>query len=85
MMDSDSGARTALSQLQQLLANEWEVRMQESPLFATRCGDHRFDDRLPAVSEEDFQRRLAQARGFLDRLQEIDRSALRPEAQLNWV
>lgn len=84
MTDGDSGARTALSQLQQLLADEWEVRMQGNPLFATRCGDHRFDDRLPAVSEEDFQRRLAQARGFLDRLQEIDRSALTPEAQLSY-
>jgi uncharacterized protein (DUF885 family) len=80
----DSDSHPASSQLQQLLADEWEVRMQEDPLFATRCGDHRFDDRLPAVSEEDSQRRLAQARGFLDRLQEIDRSTLTPEAQLNY-
>jgi len=84
MTDGDSGARTALSQLQQLLADEWEVRMQENPLFATRCGDHRFDDRLPAVSEEDFERRLAQARVFLDRLRGIDRSALTSGAQLNY-
>ncbi|MGA9349377.1 MAG: DUF885 domain-containing protein [Anaerolineae bacterium] len=84
MTNGDSGARTASSQLQQLLADEWEVRMQDDPLFATRCGDHRFDDRLPAVSEDDFQRRLAQARVFLDRLQEIDRSALTPSAQLNY-
>jgi len=84
MTDGDSGARTALSQLQQLLADEWEFRMQENPLFATRCGDHRFGDRLPAVSEEDFERRLAQARVFLDRLRGIDRSALTSAAQLNY-
>ena len=84
MTNRESGARPASSQLQQLLADEWEVRMQENPLFATRCGDHRFDDRLPAVSEEDSQRRLARVRDFLDRLQEIDRSALTPEAQLNY-
>jgi uncharacterized protein (DUF885 family) len=84
MINGDSGARTASSQLQQLLADEWGARMQDDPLFATRCGDHRFDDKLSAVSEEDFQRRLAQARVFLNRLQEIDRSALTREAQLNY-
>jgi hypothetical protein len=47
--------------------------MRDDPLFVTRCSDHRFDDRLPTVWEEDSQRRLTQARDFLDRLQGIDR------------
>jgi uncharacterized protein (DUF885 family) len=73
-----------LSQLERLLADEWESRVRDDPLFATRCGDHRFGDKLPAVSEEDSRRRQAQTRGFLDRLHEIDRNALTPEAQLNY-
>jgi uncharacterized protein (DUF885 family) len=84
MQNSDACDCTASSGLQQLFADEWEFRMQENPLFATRCGDHRFNERLPAVSEEDYQRRLAQARVFLNRLQEIDRSALTPEEWLNY-
>jgi uncharacterized protein (DUF885 family) len=84
MKNSDAYDHTASSGLQQLFADEWESRMQEDPLFATRCGDHRFNERLPAVSEEDYQRRLTQARVFLNRLQEIDRSALTPEERLNY-
>jgi uncharacterized protein (DUF885 family) len=84
MSNQDARDRNALSQLEQLFADEWEFRMRENPLFATRCGDHRFNDRLPAVSEADCQRRLAQARAFLERLHAIDRSVLTPPAQLNY-
>ena len=66
MQNSDAHDYTASSGLQQLFADEWEFRMQENPLLATRCGDHRFNERLPAVSEEDYQRRLAQTRVFVD-------------------
>jgi len=84
MPNSDLQDAKALSQLQELFADEWEFRMQEDPLFATRCGDHRFNDRLPAVSEADYQRRLAQERRFLERLRTIDRSLLAPDGQLNY-
>ena len=73
----------ASSQLQQLFVDEWEFRMQEDPLFATLCGDHRYNDRLPSVSEADSRRRLAQMRAFHERLQAIDRSALTPDERLN--
>jgi uncharacterized protein (DUF885 family) len=75
---------TASSRLQQLFADEWEFRMQENPLLATRCGDHRFNDRLPSVSEQDFENYLLQARTFLERLRQIDREILTPEEQLNY-
>lgn len=84
MRNNDAYDHTASSRLHQLLVDEWGSRMREDPLFATMCGDHRYDDRLPAVSEEDFQRRLTQTRAFLNRLQEIDRDALTPEEQLNY-
>ena len=66
-----------------MFADEWEFALQESPLFATSFGDHRFDDKLGAVSEADHERRLAQERTFLKRLEGIDREALGPDDQLN--
>jgi uncharacterized protein (DUF885 family) len=75
---------TASSQLRQLFADEWEFRLKEDPLFATDVGDHRYDDQLPIISEADFQRRHAQARSFLDRLHQIDRTQLPLADQLNY-
>jgi uncharacterized protein (DUF885 family) len=74
----------ASSQLQELFADEWEFRLRENPLFATYCGDHRFNDKLPLVSEADQQKRLAQERAFLDRLLVIDRAALAVQQQTNY-
>ncbi len=76
--------RTASKELGQLLADEWEFSLRESPLFATSFGDHRFDDRLPATSEADHERRNTQEREFLKRLDGIDRDALSPDEQLNY-
>jgi uncharacterized protein (DUF885 family) len=73
-----------LDALQRLLADEWDYRVREDPLFATRCGDHRFNDRLPDVSPEAYRRRAAQARLFLERLQAIGHDRLPPEARLNF-
>jgi uncharacterized protein (DUF885 family) len=69
---------------QQLLSDEWEFRMQEDPLFATFAGDHRYNDRLPGLAEEDFARRLGRMIEFRARQQAIDRSALSPAEQLNY-
>jgi uncharacterized protein (DUF885 family) len=74
----------ASSQLQELFADEWEFRLRKNPLFATYCGDHRFNDKLPLVSEADQERRLAQERAFLDRLLVIDRAALAVREQTNY-
>jgi uncharacterized protein (DUF885 family) len=74
----------ASSQFRQLLSDEWEYRLRENPLFATYCGDHRFNDKLPLVSEADQQRRLAQERVFLERLLAIDRAALAVREQTNY-
>ncbi len=67
-----------------LLAEAWEWEMQDDPLRATRCGDHRFNDRLPAVSEQDYQRRRAQIETFLARLNALDRAALSPAQQIDY-
>ncbi len=71
------------NRLQQLFEAEWEFRLRENPLFATYCGDHRYNDRLPPVAPVDFERRAEQARAFLGSLQAIDRSALSLSEELN--
>src|SRR2546428_11788001 len=59
------------------LANAyWDFLLREDPLFATRVGDHRFDDRLPEASERAQARRLARLRTFRERARAIPRSRL---------
>ena len=76
--------QSSVALLRQLLAEEWEARMREDPLFATLCGDHRYDDRLPGLSEADFERRLDGLLEFHARQRKIDRNALPPAEQLNY-
>ena len=42
----------ASAELEALFAEEWTARLEASPLFATRVGDHRANDKLPAVGEK---------------------------------
>ena len=75
--------RPAGAELEELLEESWEYALRENPLLATQTGDQRFNDRLPAISEADFRRQAAAARGSLTRLGAIDRTALTPEERLN--
>ncbi len=74
---------TASAGLRKLFEDAWEFDLRESPLFATRVGDHRYNDRLPSVGVADHQRRHAAERAFLDRLRAIDRDALGPEDRIS--
>ena len=81
---ASSGAaaqESASTQLERLFADAWEFTLQENPLFATQVGDRRFNDRLPTVSVDDYQRRLDAQKRFLERLDGIDRSALSKPAR----
>ena len=82
--DTESAADHAAAELQRLFDDEWEFRLQEQPLFATRVGDGRFNDRLSSASLADFERRLAAEREFLARLQAIDRDALSPAQRISY-
>jgi hypothetical protein len=55
--------------LEQLIREEWDFRMREDPIFATYCGDHRYNDCLPGMTREDFERQEEALRGFLGRLE----------------
>ena len=40
-----------------LFDREWEIRLEENPLFATSVGRHEWNDRLPAMRPADLERR----------------------------
>ena len=75
---------TQTETLNALFAEEWEFRLREDPIRATRSGDSRYHDRLPALGQADFERRAAAARSFLERLRAIDSLTLPAEAALNY-
>lgn len=79
--DGPGGATRAL---EQLFADEWQDRLENSPLFATAAGDHRYNDRLDDVSTEAHRRRETSAKEFLARLETIDRSALTAADRVNY-
>ena len=80
---SSSASASSEENLAELIAESWEFQMQESPLFATRTGDHRFNDRLGKVSVADSQRRAARSSEFLDRLEAIDQETLSVPSRIN--
>jgi uncharacterized protein (DUF885 family) len=66
----------AAADLQKLLVEAWEFQLREEPLFATRVGDARYDDRLPSVTPADFERRGAFWKQALARAEALDGAAL---------
>jgi uncharacterized protein (DUF885 family) len=74
---------TPSERLNQLIADQWEAWMRWDPLFATTCGDHRFDDRLPEAGEEHYASWREQLAAFRERLRQIDQAALSPSNRLN--
>jgi len=51
--------------LRDLLARHWSWSLAEDPIWATKYGDHRFDDRIADGSAEHHAARLRQERLFL--------------------
>lgn len=75
---------TPSTQLTQLFADHWQAWMQYDPLFASMCGDHRYDDRLPSVSDAAITAWRSQLQDFRKRQDAISRSSLSPSEQLNY-
>jgi uncharacterized protein (DUF885 family) len=75
---------TSSTQLTQLFADHWQAWMQYDPLFASQCGDHRYDDRLPTVSEAAITAWRSQLQDFRKRQDAIQRESLSPPEQLNY-
>jgi uncharacterized protein (DUF885 family) len=70
--------------LHQLFDDSWEFDLHEAPIFATRFGDHRWDDQLSRESLADQERRVAQRRKFHERWQAIDRASLNRADRMNY-
>ncbi|NIL94976.1 MAG: DUF885 family protein [Woeseiaceae bacterium] len=66
-----------------LLDEVWEWQLRESPMFASRLGDRRFNDQWTDNSIAAIERRQDETREFLRRTYEIDRTALSENDQLN--
>jgi uncharacterized protein (DUF885 family) len=73
----------ATAQLNQLIADQWEAWMRWDPLFATSCGDNRFNDHLPEAGEQHYVSWRAQLAAFRQHLQKIERGGLPPTDKLN--
>src|SRR3972149_6465690 len=69
--------------LKAIFQEEWEAHLQDDPFFATVTGDKRYNDRLPEASEAQAERQAQRLRGFLSRVERIDRQRLSAKDRLN--
>ncbi|OLS28607.1 MAG: hypothetical protein HeimC2_05520 [Candidatus Heimdallarchaeota archaeon LC_2] len=75
---------THLEKFQELLNDEWESNIRSNPVFATRTGDHRYNDRLGENDEEFHEKRINEFREFEQRLSEINTSDFSENDKLNF-
>jgi uncharacterized protein (DUF885 family) len=69
--------------LNDLLHEEWEHRLSNSPLFASFLGDKRWNDKLDDFSQQHIEQSLADSRFFLVRFQAIDTTGFPEQEVLN--
>jgi uncharacterized protein (DUF885 family) len=81
---AQAGAITAEA-LHALFAEEWDYAMKEAPVYASRIGDRRFDDRWPDVSPAASERRASHDRAVLARLRAIDPRGLLAQDRLSFA
>ncbi len=77
------GQENDTERLHALIDEAWQFGLEEAPVFATRVGDHRYNDRLSQQSVAAHRRRLAKTEEFQRRLQAIDRNKLTRLDQIN--
>ncbi len=71
-------------ELSALVEASWEARLEASPLFATRVGDTRYNDRLPDVSLPARERYRDRQQRELSELLEINREQLSRSDQIHY-
>lgn len=76
--DSSVNARSA--QLKQLLADEWEYELRESPELATSIGDYRYNDHWSDSSLAHTQKQRQDLQEWLSRVEAFDPTGL-PETE----
>lgn len=75
---------TPAEELHALFAEEWELRLAESPLLATSVGVHDHDARLDELGTEAIEAAAEKRGAFLDRLHEIDPSGLDTQDRISY-
>ena len=76
---------TRRQQLSQLLDEQWQYTMRESPEFATIIGDLRYNDRFSDASLAHIQRQHKDNEAFLKRFEVIDTTGFPEQERLNQV
>src|SRR6516165_1625297 len=74
---------TRRKQLDSLISEYWEYKMQANPVFASIIGDKRYNDQLGSDSAEFLKKDAARKREFLARFQAINTSGFPQQEILN--
>ncbi len=69
--------------LNELLAEQWQYQLKESPEFATILGDYRYNDRFSDLSLAHAQQQKKDAQGFITRFEAIDTTGFDEQDRLN--
>lgn len=72
----DAAVGVGSPELAKLLGEHWAYTMQEAPVWATRLGIHRFDDKLGDRSEANIDVRRQRTRAFLERANRVEEDGL---------
>src|SRR5215467_14914051 len=80
---ADTTVEARRSQLNQLLADEWEYTLRTQPELATHVGDNRYNDRLSDFSDKAIADDLQHARQALRRFEALDVSGFPEQERLN--
>jgi uncharacterized protein (DUF885 family) len=80
-----SAVEARKQKLKDLMAEEWEFELRESPLSATSYGDYRYNDKLDDFSIAEQLRIEKDLKGYLARLDAIDAAGFGEQDQLNKV
>jgi len=75
-LSADAVKGVADQGLRALLREHWEWMMQQSPVWATTLGDHRFDDRLGDNSAGAIATERGRRRDFLARAEKLPRASM---------
>jgi uncharacterized protein (DUF885 family) len=80
---TDTNLETRRKQLNQLIAEEWEYEMQESPERATVVGDYRYNDKWSDSSLAHVPVQRAELQKWLTKFQEVDTAGFPEKEKLN--
>jgi uncharacterized protein (DUF885 family) len=81
--NADSSLEARRSDLNRLLADEWEYTLRTSPELATRVGDNRYNDRLSDFSDKAIAESIEHARQELAKFEAIDTTGFPEQEKLN--